>query len=140
MEKRPTDYGYTDRPFPRSASHLGFSQGKGEVPPYPDSRFHSSGASYWNGGAGPSGQPQLQVVPYSAYHGADNFHTGNPSQPSRSKTLSSWNSVVADPDIRRRGRIASYKRYTVEGRIKLAFSRSMRWVKNKYLELRYEIF
>ncbi|KAH7443437.1 hypothetical protein KP509_02G034600 [Ceratopteris richardii] len=105
--------------------------------PYSEPRFYSNGDSYGYSGAGPSRQPELQIVPYSARPSGDGMHNINRPQTSRSKTISSWNNVLADPEIKRRGRVASYKWYTVEGKTKSSFSRSMRWIKNKYIELRY---
>ncbi|KAH7447870.1 hypothetical protein KP509_01G124900 [Ceratopteris richardii] len=40
-------------------------------------------------------------------------------------------------ELKRRRRVASYKAYTVEGRIKFSLRSGVRWIKNKYLDIRY---
>nr|XP_004501457.1 uncharacterized protein LOC101508769 [Cicer arietinum] len=47
-----------------------------------------------------------------------------------SKTLS-----FADPELQRKKRVASYKMYSVEGRVKGSFRKSFRWLKNKYSQV-----
>ncbi|KAH7403933.1 hypothetical protein KP509_15G001500, partial [Ceratopteris richardii] len=43
----------------------------------------------------------------------------------------------SSPELKRRRRVASYKAYTVEGRIKFSLRSGVRWIKNKYLDIRY---
>ncbi|CAI9774288.1 unnamed protein product [Fraxinus pennsylvanica] len=40
-----------------------------------------------------------------------------------------------DPEMKRRKRIAKYKVYTVEGRVKASIRNGFRWIKNKCSEL-----
>ncbi|CAA2959935.1 Hypothetical predicted protein [Olea europaea subsp. europaea] len=40
-----------------------------------------------------------------------------------------------DPEMKRRKRIAKYKVYTVEGRVKVSIRNGFRWIKNKCSEL-----
>ncbi|KAJ1423423.1 hypothetical protein SESBI_12357 [Sesbania bispinosa] len=47
----------------------------------------------------------------------------------------SWS--FADPEIQRKRRVASYKMYSVEGKIKGSFRKSFRWLKNKYSQVVY---
>ncbi|XP_045800125.1 uncharacterized protein LOC123894229 [Trifolium pratense] len=49
-----------------------------------------------------------------------------------SKTLS-----FADPELQRKKRVASYKMYSVEGKVKGSFRKSFRWLKNKYSQVVY---
>ncbi|MCO5612755.1 hypothetical protein L7F22_067025 [Adiantum nelumboides] len=77
---------------------------------------------------------QAHIIPYSEPC-MDNTRYAPPPQPPRSKSTSSWS--IANPDAKRRRRIASYKVYTAERKAKLSLSRSFRWIKNKYIELRY---
>lgn len=41
----------------------------------------------------------------------------------------------SDPELQRKKRVASYKAYTVEGKIKRSFSRSFRWLKDRYTHM-----
>ncbi|KAJ4722067.1 DUF3511 domain protein, putative (DUF3511) [Melia azedarach] len=45
---------------------------------------------------------------------------------------SSW---INDPEVKRQRRIAKYKAYAVEGKMKSSFRNGFRWVKNKYCQL-----
>ncbi|CAL0319081.1 unnamed protein product [Lupinus luteus] len=47
----------------------------------------------------------------------------------------SWS--MADPEIRRKKRVVSYKMYSVEGKVKGSFRKSFRWLKNKYTQVVY---
>ncbi|TKY74892.1 ATP-dependent DNA helicase Q 1 [Spatholobus suberectus] len=47
----------------------------------------------------------------------------------------SWS--FADPELQRKKRVASYKMYSVEGKIKGSFRKSFRWLKNKYSQVVY---
>ncbi|KAJ9183604.1 hypothetical protein P3X46_007433 [Hevea brasiliensis] len=47
----------------------------------------------------------------------------------------SWS--LSDPEFQRKKRVASYKMYTVEGKVKLSFRRSFRWLKDKYSRVVY---
>lgn len=49
-----------------------------------------------------------------------------------SKSLS-----FADPELQRKKRVASYKMYSVEGKVKGSFRKSFRWLKNKYSQVVY---
>ena len=40
-----------------------------------------------------------------------------------------------DPELQRKKRVASYKAYTVEGKIKRSFSKSFRWLKDRYTHM-----
>ncbi|ERN16791.1 hypothetical protein AMTRI_Chr02g263980 [Amborella trichopoda] len=54
----------------------------------------------------------------------------------KSKSRSSvrpW--CLSDPEMKRRKRVAGYKVYAVEGRVKASFRRSFRWIKDKCSEL-----
>ncbi|KAK7283184.1 hypothetical protein RIF29_12552 [Crotalaria pallida] len=45
----------------------------------------------------------------------------------------SWS--LTDPEIKRKKRVASYKMYSVEGKVKGSFRKSFRWLKDKYTKL-----
>ncbi|GMN36033.1 hypothetical protein TIFTF001_005706 [Ficus carica] len=42
-----------------------------------------------------------------------------------------------DPEFQRKKRVASYKMYSVEGKMKGSFRKSFRWLKNKYTQVLY---
>lgn len=54
------------------------------------------------------------------------------SSSSRSK---SWS--FADPEFQRKKRVASYKMYSVEGKMKGSFRKSFRWLKDRYWHVVY---
>ncbi|KAL3824469.1 hypothetical protein ACJIZ3_020498 [Penstemon smallii] len=55
----------------------------------------------------------------------------NKSRVSSSSSSSSknWNFQM-DPELQRKKRVASYKAYTVENKMKGSFRKSFRWIKN----------
>ncbi|MCO5559658.1 hypothetical protein L7F22_013259 [Adiantum nelumboides] len=79
----------------------------------------------------PYGQPRLD---FGSNYGSNSGNIGQ-TKVTKSKSASSWN--LDDPEVKRRRRVASYKVYTVEGRMKLSLCKSVRWFKNKYFEMRY---
>ncbi|TMW98047.1 hypothetical protein EJD97_004561 [Solanum chilense] len=53
----------------------------------------------------------------------------------KSTSGSSWN--FNDPEFQRKRRVASYKVYSVEGKVKGSLRRSLRWFKDKYTQVLY---
>ncbi|XP_062158206.1 uncharacterized protein LOC133865755 [Alnus glutinosa] len=47
----------------------------------------------------------------------------------------SWG--FSDPEFQRKKRVASYKMYSVEGKMKGSLRRSFRWLKDKYTQVLY---
>ncbi|KAL1344875.1 hypothetical protein HN51_018683 [Arachis hypogaea] len=47
----------------------------------------------------------------------------------------SWS--FGDPELQRKKRVASYKMYSVEGKVKRSLRNSFRWLKNKYSKVVY---
>lgn len=45
--------------------------------------------------------------------------------------------LTNDPEIKRKKRVASYKVFAVEGKLKSSMKNSFRWLKTKYDEVRY---
>ncbi|CAJ1972913.1 unnamed protein product [Sphenostylis stenocarpa] len=54
---------------------------------------------------------------------------------SRASISKSWS--LSDPEFQRKKRVASYKMYSVEGKVKGSFSKSFRWVKDRYWQVVY---
>ncbi|MFS7918987.1 hypothetical protein Hanom_Chr03g00207611 [Helianthus anomalus] len=50
-------------------------------------------------------------------------------------TTKSWS--FNDPEFQRKKRVASYKVYSVEGKVKGSFRKSFRWIKDKYTHVVY---
>ncbi|KAK8602455.1 hypothetical protein V6N13_057916 [Hibiscus sabdariffa] len=55
---------------------------------------------------------------------------------SGSSSSKSW-SFASDPEFQRKKRVASYKMYSVEGKVKGSLRRSFRWLKDKYTQVVY---
>ncbi|KAK7321583.1 hypothetical protein VNO77_32379 [Canavalia gladiata] len=54
---------------------------------------------------------------------------------SRSSISKSWS--FADPEFQRKKRVASYKMYSMEGKVKGSFTKTFRWLKDRYWRLVY---
>lgn len=61
------------------------------------------------------------------------------SIPSRSSISKSW-SFGDDREFQRKKRVASYKIYSVEGKMKGSFRKSFKWLKNRYLHVVYSLW
>ena len=60
----------------------------------------------------------------------DQVKKGKASNGSLSK---SWS--LNDPEFQRKRRVASYKAYSVEGKMKGSFRKSFRWIKDRYYQM-----
>lgn len=70
----------------------------------------------------------------NSYSEPGNIHGNFESvKTSKSKSAKAWS--LSDPEVKRRKRVASYKVYTVEGKMKASFFKSFRWIKDKYTEI-----
>ena len=89
--------------------------------------FRCYSASY----ASSSSQPQMDHM------------TNNNNNPNFKKSSKSTNGSMtkawsfSDPELQRKKRVASYKAYTVEGKVKGSFKKSFRWIKDKYSQMVY---
>ncbi|XVF89061.1 hypothetical protein PTKIN_Ptkin19aG0100800 [Pterospermum kingtungense] len=54
---------------------------------------------------------------------------------SASSSSKSWS--FSDPEFQRKKRVASYKMYSVEGKVKGSLRRSFRWLKDRYTQVVY---
>ncbi|KAI4329119.1 hypothetical protein L6164_021419 [Bauhinia variegata] len=54
---------------------------------------------------------------------------------STSKPSKSWS--FSDPELQRKKRVAGYKVYAVEGKMKGSLRKSFRWIKNTYTQVVY---
>ncbi|KAL1805231.1 hypothetical protein DCAR_0830908 [Daucus carota subsp. sativus] len=51
----------------------------------------------------------------------------------RAKSMNGW--ALDDPELQRKKRIASYKVYSVERKVKGSFRNSFKWLKNRYSQM-----
>jgi len=83
--------------------------------------------------------PQPPQLPYA--NGAGNqqppVYMDGAYNYKHTKTKSSKVWGLNDPEVKRRKRVASYKVYTVEGKVKGSFRKSFRWLKDKCTEIVY---
>jgi hypothetical protein len=115
----------------RSKSYAG---GRMQIEPYygggggarPDFRSYSYSA-------GGSGMGTSSYAYQYEYGGAG---AGAGEEMKRSKSKRRW-LALADPDMERKRRVAAYKAYGVEGKMKGSFRKSFKWIKDRYLNLVY---
>lgn len=61
--------------------------------------------------------------------GAGNGYSG-----SKSSRFAGWN-CLNDPEIQRKKRVANYRAYSIEAKMKGSFRKSFRWVKDRYRQV-----
>ncbi|XP_010536185.1 PREDICTED: uncharacterized protein LOC104811234 [Tarenaya hassleriana] len=98
------------------------------------------------------GDGEMQIQPYnggsrdfrsySASYGQTHVENPNPKpydfELKKGKSYSgskSWG--LSDPEFQRKKRVASYKMYSVEGKVKGSFRKSFRWLKQRYTQVVY---
>ncbi|GFQ06682.1 hypothetical protein PHJA_002812200 [Phtheirospermum japonicum] len=64
---------------------------------------------------------------------SSSYYAAAPPPPQKLKK--SWN--LNDPEFQRKRRVASYKVYSVEGKVKGSFRKSLRWFKDRYTQVVY---
>ncbi|KAL6882121.1 hypothetical protein ACP4OV_011593 [Aristida adscensionis] len=121
----------------RSRSYAG---GRMQIEPY-----------YGGGGGGGGGaRPEFRSYSYSGgggmssysyqyeYGGGGGAAVEREAEVKRSGSRSRrrW-LALGDPELERKRRVASYKAYAVEGRVKGSFRKSFKWIKDRYLHLVY---
>jgi hypothetical protein len=74
----------------------------------------------------------------------DQFHTANAGNyaenRSKSKVITRSTAWFTDPETKRRKRVAQYKFVSMEGKAKQTVRNSFRWLKGKYIALRYGVW
>ena len=118
----------------RSKSYAG---GRMQIEPYyggggarPDFRSYS----YSAGGVGGGGMGMSSYSYQYEYGGGAAADGGDLKRSKSSKRR--W-LALGDPDLERKRRVASYKAYAVEGKVKGSFRKSFKWIKDRYLHLVY---
>jgi hypothetical protein len=93
---------------------------------------------YYGGGVGGGARPDcLRSYSYSAGAGGGAIsssyqyeHDGSSSKSSPSSKRWLWLALGGDPDTDRKRRVASYKAYAAEGRVKGSLRKSFKWIKD----------
>ncbi|CAI9782649.1 unnamed protein product [Fraxinus pennsylvanica] len=118
-----------------------------EMDSYNPSNYNntSSGFPSYKPTSNPTGFQDLRC--YSASHASSLSAQNNapmdivPADQWRFKKGKSTNGAVSknwsfnDPELQRKKRVASYKVYTVEGKVKGSIKKSFRWVKERYTQM-----
>ena len=100
-------------------------------------------------GYGGGGDRRLEIVSGKSFGATNQVYTTRPTHsplylppvPPRVTRLSQNSAAAAkpwgftDPEMKRRKRIAKYKVYTIEGRVKASIRSGLRWIKNKCSEM-----
>lgn len=92
------------------------------------------------------GDGGMQIQPYNGNQAGD-FRSYSASYGTRDNSIydvkkeksiersKSWG--ITDPELQRKKRVASYKMYGVEGKVKGSFRKSFRWLKQRYTQVVY---
>ncbi|CAO2190728.1 unnamed protein product [Urochloa humidicola] len=124
----------------RSKSYAG-GGGRMQIEPYygpggggarPDFRSYSYSAGGGGGGMGMSSYSYQYE-----YGGGGAAGAAVDGDLKRSKSSKRRWLALGDPDMDRKRRVASYKAYAVEGKVKGSFRKSFKWIKDRYLHLVY---
>ncbi|CAN4076676.1 unnamed protein product [Withania somnifera] len=102
-----------------------YADGRMKMDKYYESQFSNDFRSYSASYASSVGAPPLPPLPLQSRDWK--LKKGKSTSGSTSK---SWS--FNDPEFQRKRRIASYKVYSVEGKVKGSLRRSFRWFKDKY--------
>lgn len=71
---------------------------------------------------------------YSTRPNSPNFQPSIPPPPGAPrKTATPWRLI--DAETKRKKRIATYKTYAMEGKVKATFKKGFRWIKNRYSQI-----
>ncbi|PHU11960.1 hypothetical protein BC332_18890 [Capsicum chinense] len=106
---------------------------RGQVEKYSYATDGGNGYRYKEGSLNPNGLGDLRC--YSASYAANN-NTHKEVKFNKGKSVSkSWS--FNDPELQRKKRVASYKVYLVEGKVKGSVKKSFRWIKDSCTKLVY---
>ncbi|PKA64253.1 hypothetical protein AXF42_Ash009473 [Apostasia shenzhenica] len=95
----------------------------------------------------PYADDRMQIEPYNSRrppppsHDLRSYSTSHASSYShkevklkKSNSVSDW---LKDPELQRKKRVAGYKVYSVEGKVKGSVRKSFRWLKDRYTQVVY---
>lgn len=99
---------------------------------------YGSGSSINNrGGGGPGPSYDLRSYSYSSSVYNNGSYEYNQREMKLKKAKSSAGGLFGDPELQRKKRVAGYKVYAVEGKVKGSFRKSFRWLKDRYTQVVY---
>lgn len=129
-EERMGEPNYALPPFTRKISNgSGYAEGVAAASPDQYAHRRSYSDIYNN-----------TLSPYVASNNNGGLYAIQPYTPSsfqyRERRTRSWD-LSADPEVLRKKRLASYKVYGLEGKVKSSVKKSLHWVKGKYNKLVY---
>ncbi|KAH7862121.1 hypothetical protein Vadar_000248 [Vaccinium darrowii] len=107
-------YGYTKKPSIHSRSQSVSSS-------YDNSSYYAYGGS----------PQQKQIVAVKDLK----FKKSKSTSASTSSVISKSSWGLSDPELQRKKRVASYKVYSVEGKVKGSLKKSFKWVKDRYTQV-----
>ncbi|KAI3775219.1 hypothetical protein L1987_49788 [Smallanthus sonchifolius] len=116
---RSKAYNYTERDMQLETYRGGFDS---KIPDQPPRNFRSYSVSY---------ATNMDIV----VAGTNNDFKLKRGKSTNGSTSKSWS--FKDPEFQRKKRVAGYKVYSVEGKLKGSFRKSFRWIKDKYLHVVY---
>ncbi|TVU34148.1 hypothetical protein EJB05_15977, partial [Eragrostis curvula] len=116
--------------------YYGGGAGAGAARPDFRSYSYSAGSGVGGGMSSSSYSYQYEYSGGSAA-GAAPPAEGGGGEVTRSKSSKRRWLELGDPDMERKRRVASYKAYAVEGRVKGSFRKSFKWIKDRYNHLVY---
>ncbi|KAI3803233.1 hypothetical protein L1987_31382 [Smallanthus sonchifolius] len=121
---RSKSYNYTDRDMQLETYRggYGFDSKIPNSEPQPPRNFRSYSVSY---------ATNMDIV----VAGTNNDLKLKRGKSTNGSTSKSWS--FKDPEFQRKKRVAGYKVYSVEGKLKGSFRKSFRWIKDKYLHVVY---
>lgn len=103
---------------------------------------------YRSGFRGTGGDGRVEIVSGKSFGAGNQFYAMTsrpwspdpaPQVPRGSQVASSSSSSkpwgFSDPEMKRKKRIAKYKVYTIEGRVKASIKNGFRWIRNKCSEI-----
>ncbi|OVA08411.1 Protein of unknown function DUF3511 [Macleaya cordata] len=111
---------------------------------YNRSKFYGEGGmqiqTYQGGRPSSSGQHDFRSYSTSYASSVTQTQMGNKDikfKKAKSSGSSSKIWCFNDPELQRKKRVASYKVYSVEGKMKGTFRKSFRWIKERYTKVVY---
>ncbi|KAK9697247.1 hypothetical protein RND81_08G024700 [Saponaria officinalis] len=103
-----------------------YNDGRMEIETYYNENNNHSNNN--NGGVVGFQDLRCYSASYATSSAANAPKQSKPGNGSSSKPV--W--CFGDPELQRKKRVASYKSYSVEGKLKKSFSKSFRWIKDRY--------
>ncbi|XP_061351074.1 uncharacterized protein LOC133296142 [Gastrolobium bilobum] len=82
-------------------------------------------------------RPSYDIRSYSVSYAQTQMVPNKDVKLKKGKSISNKSWSFADPEFQRKKRVAGYKMYSVEGKVKGSFRKSFRWLKDRYWKVVY---